>query len=78
MGNDGHEISLLESPQEVRKAGFKILEKCLKQEQKRKKKGYRFIKIGKNTEIFVPCDKDGNPTEEGQRKIARMKKILLI
>jgi len=49
------------------------LERAKKIEQKLKKKGYRWIKINERLQTFVPCDEDGNPTLEGQRKIALLK-----
>ena len=35
--------------------------------------GYKWVKINERLEIFVPCDKNGNPTFEGQRRIALLK-----
>lgn len=37
------------------------------------KRGYKWVKINERLEIFVPCDKNGNPTLEGQRRIALLK-----
>jgi hypothetical protein len=49
------------------------LERAKKIEKNLKKNGYRWIKINERLQTFVPCDKDGNPTLEGQRKIALLK-----
>jgi hypothetical protein len=49
------------------------LERAKKIEHKLEKQGYRWIKINARLQTFVPCDKDGNPTLEGQRKIALLK-----
>lgn len=52
------------------------LEKAKRIEQKNEKKGYRWIKINERNKIFVPCDKNGDPTEEGQRRIQLLKNAL--
>lgn len=53
-----------------------VLEKAKRQEQKKIKKGYRWIKINERNKIFVPCDKKGKPTKEGERKIQLFKNAL--
>lgn len=52
------------------------LEKAKRIEQKQTKKGYKWIKINERNSIFVPCDKNGNPTKEGERKIQLFKNAL--
>ena len=52
------------------------LEKAKRIEQKQTKKGYRWIKINERNSIFVPCDKNGDPTEEGQRRIQLFKNAI--
>lgn len=49
------------------------LERAKKIEHKLKKVGYRWVKVNARLQIFVPCDNDGNPTQEGQRRIALLK-----
>lgn len=49
------------------------LERAKKLEKKREKAGYRFVKLNERIQLFVPCDKHGIPTEEGQRRIAAFK-----
>ena len=54
--------------------------KCAKQgrkiEEKRMKKGWRYVKITPTYQVFVPCDKKGNPTDDGLRRINRQKQLL--
>ena len=52
------------------------LEKAKRIEAKNKKKGYQWVKINERNKIFVPCDKKGNPTKEGERKIEVLKSAL--
>ena len=52
------------------------LEKAKRIENKNLKKGYRWIKINERNSIFVPCDKKGNPTKDGLRKINMLKLTL--
>ncbi len=40
-----------------------------KKESRNTKKGYRWVRVTGNCKLHVPCDKDGNPTEEGRRRI---------
>lgn len=49
------------------------LEQAKKFECKREKEGYRWIKINNRIRIHVPCDANGNPTKEGERRIALLK-----
>jgi len=51
----------------------KALKKAKNIEQGRIKQGWQWVKIGKLTKILVPCDKNGKPTEEAQRRIDRLK-----
>ena len=51
----------------------KALERAKSIERHNSKQGYRWIRISPITEIHVPCDKDGNPTEEGLRRIKLLK-----
>ena len=49
------------------------LERAKKIEKNLKKNGYRWIKINERLQTFVPCDENGKPTIEGERKIAILK-----
>lgn len=49
------------------------LERAKKMEHKLEKQGYRWIKINERLQTFVPCDENGKPTLEGERKIAMLK-----
>lgn len=37
--------------------------------EKKFRQGWRFVLAAPNIRILVPCDKDGKPTEDGQRRI---------
>lgn len=58
---------------EAREKDIKALAKAKKYEERLKRQGYRWIKINERLKVFVPCDKDGNPTLEGQYKIHKLK-----
>lgn len=47
-------------------------------ESERLEKGWRYVKISNNMTILVPCDKKGNPTKEGLKRIEERKKSLLM
>ena len=47
----------------------KALSKAKKLEGKRLSQGWRYIFATPNIQVLVPCDKNGKPTAEGQRRI---------
>jgi hypothetical protein len=49
-----------------------------KLESERLEKGWRYFRISNNMTILVPCDKKGNPTKEGLKRIEERKKSLLM
>ena len=53
----------------VNDSDLRMLEKARKQEREKIKQGYRWILACKNLKVFVPCDKDGEPTEKGKQMI---------
>ena len=57
----------------VTEKDIKALERAKKIEDSLEKHGYKWVKINERLEIFVPCDKNGKPTLEGQRRIAILK-----
>lgn len=57
----------------VTEKDIKALERAKKIEARLEKHGYKWVKINERLEIFVPCDKNGNPTLDGQRRIALLK-----
>ena len=57
----------------VTEKDIKALERAKKIEARLEKHGYKWVKINDRLEIFVPCDNNGNPTFEGQRRIALLK-----
>ena len=50
-----------------------LLAKAKSVEQKKIRQGWRWVKISKLSKILVPCDKNGKPTIEGQKKIEAIK-----
>lgn len=63
---------LREQPEKAQKA----LIKAQKQEEKKIKRGYRYIQATKQTCILVECDKDGQPTAKGLEHIKAHQKRL--
>ena len=57
----------------VTEKDIKALEHAKKIEARLEKHGYKWVKINERLKIFVPCDNNGNPTLEGQRRIALLK-----
>ena len=57
----------------VTEKDIKALERAKKIEARLEKHGYKWVKINERLEIFVPCDNNGNPTLDGQRRIALLK-----
>lgn len=51
------------------------LERAKKIENKEIKRGFRWFKINDRTKALVECDKDGNPTKQGQEIIDRYKSL---
>ena len=52
------------------------LEKAKKRELLMIKNGWRWKKINGRISVFVPCDKNGNPTEQGLKIIKKQKSLL--
>ena len=52
------------------------LERAKRMESKAKKKGWRWVKINERNQIFIPCDKGGNPTKDGLERIKIFKEHL--
>lgn len=51
----------------------KALAKAKNIEQKKIRQGWRWVKISKLSKILVPCDKNGKPTAQGQKRIEAIK-----
>ena len=75
-GSIGNEMRFATERIIIDESAKKALRRCKEEERKAIAKGYRNIKVGKRTEILVPCDKDGNPTAIGRRKIEMMREHL--
>lgn len=53
----------------VTEKDIKALEHAKKIEKKESKEGYRYVRVSPRISVHVPCDKNGNPTKEGRRRI---------
>lgn len=51
----------------------KALARAKNIEQKKIRQGWRWVKISKLSKILVPCDKNGKPTAQGQKRIEAIK-----
>lgn len=40
--------------------------------EKKFRQGWRFVLAAPNIRILVPCDENGKPTEDGQRRIDKL------
>ena len=78
MSNIGNEIQQVKERTEARSSLERILDKCKKREKKLIQQGFKWYKIGSITQVLIPCDSNGHPTEEGREKIQRIKKHLQI
>lgn len=58
----------------VTEKDIQTLQRAKKMEKEDARNGYRWVKVNERLRIFVPCDKEGNPTREGRRRIALLKK----
>lgn len=76
MASIGNEMVWAEERRAVTTAARNAAKKGQKQEAAKIKKGWRWINVGTRTKILVPCDKEGNPTADGQIRIQRLKENL--
>lgn len=76
MAGIGTELALAEERRVTTQAAKAAAKKGEKMERERIKKGWRWVKVGTRSKILVPCDKKGNPTQDGLRRIERMKQNL--
>lgn len=76
MASIGNELVWAEERREVTKAALNAAKRGAKQEAAKIRKGWRWVQVGTRTKILVPCDKKGNPTEDGQMRIQRLKENL--
>ena len=54
----------------------KVLQKARQLEKKLTKEGYRWLQIKPTYSVLIPCDEEGNPTEEGLKKIQKHKELI--
>lgn len=73
MMGTGTENSTFFVQQDLLAKANKALAKAKSVEQKKIRQGWRWVKISKLSKILVPCDKNGKPTAQGQKRIEAMK-----
>ena len=69
----GTQNSTFSVQQDLLDKANKALAKAKSVEQKKIKQGWRWVKISKLSKILVPCDKNGKPTAQGQKRIEAIK-----
>ena len=55
-----------------------LLEQVHKKERRDERYGFQWVRIDARTKVHVPCDKNGNPTKDGERRIRKLKDYLNI
>lgn len=60
----------------VKEKDLIALERAKRMEKRDAKHGYRWIRINERNKLFVPCDKNGNPTASGRRMIENFKNYM--
>lgn len=58
-----------------REKALKAVDRNNSLEKRRIKEGWRWVSIHPNHKILVPCDKEGKPTPEGQKRIEKYDKF---
>lgn len=76
MAGIGHELAWADERRAVTQAARTAAKKGAKIEHERINQGWRWVKVGARSKILVPCDKNGNPTQDGLQRIERMKQSL--
>ena len=76
MASISNEMVWASERREVTTAAKAAAKKGAKMEKERIKKGWQWVQVGNRTKILVPCDKRGNPTQDGLRRIERLKQNL--
>ena len=64
-----------EEIQSIPSTSEKALKKGKKLEESRIRKGWRWVKVNHYTTILVPFGKNGEPTKEGLKRIAKFNKL---
>lgn len=57
----------------VTETDIRNLEKAKLYEEDKKKQGWQWKKVSNTLTLLVPCDEEGNPTNEGLKIIKRQK-----
>lgn len=76
MANITNELVCASEREENFKTTKKAFESCKKREKEQIEKGWKWVKVGARTQVLVPCDDNGNPTEIGQKKIKKLSDFL--
>ena len=51
-----------------------MLAKAKEREKALRKQGWQDVQLPNGIKVFVPCDKKGNPTKEGKKRIEELMK----
>ena len=76
MAGLGSELAWADERRAVTQAAKAAAKKGAKIERERIKQGWRWVKVGARSKILVPCDNQGNPTQDGLQRIEKMKQNL--
>lgn len=52
----------------------KVLLKARNTEKRLIEDGWRYVKVDERRTVLIPCDKEGNPTKQGQKTIEKLTK----
>lgn len=77
MPKIGGELVWAEERNIVSQTALNGARKGAKMEQERINQGWRWVQVGKITKVLVPCDENGDPTEDGLQRIERVKRNLI-
>lgn len=55
--------------QEMEDGAQRTLALAKRQEKKRLRIGWRYVQATPSCKIFIPCDRNGNPTTAGQKRL---------
>jgi hypothetical protein len=67
----------INNTEKIPDASVRAAEKAHRQEERKLRMGWRWIKVSKSTQVLVPCNKQGQPTEEGLKILEGTKKLCI-
>lgn len=69
-------ITAFEEDFELRGRARQVAIKGKQIEADKVSRGWRYVRADNTTKVLVPCDKNGNPTDEGLVRLERCRKML--